>query len=366
MEKQVVFFGACYYSGLTKLGRWLIQQAGPRLIILNYHRAAGGDLRRHMLYLRRHYRMLHLEEALEELYAPDEERARKQRRDRRTPLVLTFDDGYSDNYTHAFPFACELKVPITIFLIPGYTENGRYFWWLEGDYLVKQARVEQATIDGIAYALKQQEDQKALAKAIFDRLCYASSVAEREAFLQTVREELAVPLAVPPGEKVALRWDEIREMEESGWVSFGGHTMHHPVLGYLSDPVEIEREVKECRNVLEQQLGHPVRSFAYPFGKFEHYGREGIQAVEKAGFDWGITTITGINTPQSDPRQLRRIVGEAGRHWLLVAARISGLDKTFSPLISYGRAFLALEQEIVTLLLKLVKPRNKRLKEASS
>src|SRR5450759_1933194 len=89
MEKQVVFFGACYYSGLTKLGRWLIQQAGPRLIILNYHRAAGGDLRRHMLYLRRHYRMLHLEEALEELYAPDEERARKQRRDRRTPLVLT-------------------------------------------------------------------------------------------------------------------------------------------------------------------------------------------------------------------------------------------------------------------------------------
>ncbi len=354
MEKQVIFFEACYYSGLMKLGRWLIQRSGPRLIILNYHRASEGDLRRHMLYLRRRYRMLHLEEALEELYAHSEERARKQGQDRRTPLVLTFDDGYYDNYTHAFPLACELKVPITIFLIPSYIENRRYFWWSEGDYLVKQAKVDQATFDNITYHLRRQEDQKALAKVIFDHLCYATSVAEREAFLKMAREELAVPLDVPPEEKVALRWTDIREMEESGWVSFGGHTMHHPVLGYLTDPGEIEREVRECRTALEQQLGHPVRTFAYPFGKYEHYGQQSINSVEKAGFGWAVTTIYGINTPQSDPRQLHRIVGEASRHWLLVGARISGLEKTFSPLISYGRAILTLWQEIITMLLKFV------------
>ncbi len=354
MEKQVIFFGACYYSGLMKLGRWLIQRSGPCLIILNYHRASEGDLRRHMLYLRRHYRMLHLEEALKDLFAPVEEREQKQLRDRRTPLVLTFDDGYYDNYTHAFPLACELKVPITIFLIPSYTENGRYFWWLEGVYLVRKARVDIATINGTCYHLNLQEDQKALARAIFDRLCYAGSVAERETFLKMARQELAVPLAVPPGEKVALRWTEIREMEESGWVSFGGHTMHHPVLGYLTDPIEVEREVRECRIILEQQLGHPVRTFAYPFGKYEHYGQEGINSVEKAGFGWAVTTIYGINTPHSDPRQLHRIVGEAGRHWLLVGARISGLEKIFSPLISYGRTLLARWQRVITLLLKFV------------
>ncbi len=81
----------------------------------DYHLANGGDLRRHLLYLRRHYRVLHLEAGLEELCTPN--KGGPQRRDRRTPLVLTFDDGYHDNYTHGYKLACELEVPITIFLV---------------------------------------------------------------------------------------------------------------------------------------------------------------------------------------------------------------------------------------------------------
>src|SRR5579884_3635066 len=60
-ERLGIVVAAClYYSGLVKLARWLMQRGKPHLIILNYHRASGGDLRRHLLYLRRHYRMLHL------------------------------------------------------------------------------------------------------------------------------------------------------------------------------------------------------------------------------------------------------------------------------------------------------------------
>src|SRR3954452_10350076 len=99
MRKQVGILVAAllYYSGLVKLARWHMQSSGKRLIILNYHQASGGDLLRHMLYLKRHYRLLHLEEALNELYSPYD--AQKTSVDRRTPLVLTFDDGYHDNYT---------------------------------------------------------------------------------------------------------------------------------------------------------------------------------------------------------------------------------------------------------------------------
>src|SRR4051794_28498875 len=126
---RIIIAGCLYYSGLVKLVRWWTMRAGPYLVILNYHRASGGDLRRQWLYLRRHYRLLHLESALEELYAPLNKGI--QRKDRRPLLVLTFDDGYYDNYTHAFALACELQVPITIFLIPGYIESARCFWWLE-------------------------------------------------------------------------------------------------------------------------------------------------------------------------------------------------------------------------------------------
>src|SRR5438132_178874 len=123
---MLTLIAACfYYSGLVKLARWWIWRLGQRLVILNYHRASGGDLRQHFLYLRRHYRVLHLEDALQELYGSPKNGPRRE--GRRTPLVLTFDDGHHDNYTHAFKLACELHVPITIFLVPCYIESRSRF-----------------------------------------------------------------------------------------------------------------------------------------------------------------------------------------------------------------------------------------------
>src|SRR5438270_5992164 len=170
MRKRILtFIAECLYdSGLIKLARWWIRRSGQHLVILNYHQATGGDLRRHLLYLRRHYRMLHLEEALEELYGQQKERASVQ--DRRTPLVLTFDDGYADNYTHAFALARELHVPITLFLIPAYVESGEYFWWREGERLVRRTPVDKVTLGGQTYHLHQPDERQVLAQAIDRRL----------------------------------------------------------------------------------------------------------------------------------------------------------------------------------------------------
>lgn len=326
MRKQVgVMVAACfYYSGLVKLARWWRQRSGQHLVILNYHRATGGDLRRHLLYLRHHYRMLHLDEALEELYMPSQ---KKGVRDQRTPLVLTFDDGYNDNYLHAFVLAYELQVPISIFLIPGYADSSDYFWWQEGKRLVRRAEVTEVTFEGRTYHLSQSAERDILTRAIDARLRYATSVTEREAFLATMRKALVVPSSVTVEEEATLplTWAEIGKMAESGWVSFGAHTLHHPVLAHLADPAEVRSEVGECRKVLEQQLGHPVRTFAYPIGKLKDIGEAGLRAVQEAGYDWAVTTMYGTNTPQSDPHQLRRVSGDVSRHWLVMAAEVSGL-----------------------------------------
>ncbi|TMD45375.1 MAG: polysaccharide deacetylase family protein [Chloroflexi bacterium] len=334
MRRQlgIIVAASFYYSGLVKLARWHTERSGPGLVILNYHRASGGDLRRHLLYLRRHYRLLHLEAALEELYAPHKEK--KGDLDRRTPLVLTFDDGYHDNYTHAFALACELQVPITIFLIPGYIQSGEHFWWLEGKRLASNAQMSEVTIDDRTYYLGKTGEQRALALAIDTRLRHAGSVKEREAFLASARELLGVTEGVIVEGEIerCLTWAEVHEMEESDWVSFGAHTMHHPILAYLADPQEVQHEVQECRTLLEQQLGHPVRTFAYPVGKPEHIGEHSLCAVQAAGFTWAVTTMHGTNTRQSDPHLLRRVLGDVSRHWLVMAAETSGVWHLFSPL----------------------------------
>jgi len=307
-----------------------MRRSGRHLIILNYHHASGGDLGRHLRYLNRHYRMMHLEEALEELYAEK----KKVMHDQRTPLVLTFDDGYYDNYTHAFKLACQLRVPITIFLIPGYVESGDYFWWGEGRRLVKRAQVDNVTFDEKTYHLQQPHDRLQLTQTIDKRLRHVGSVEEREIFLAKVRQMLAVPTSVTEEEEKdrPFSWKEIREMQQSGWVSFGAHTMHHPILSYLTDPAEVLYEVRECRTVLEQHLGQEVRVFAYPVGRWEHIGDEAVQAVQEAGYKWAVTTMCNSATPQSDPYRLERQLGDVSRHWLVMAAETSGIWKMLSPL----------------------------------
>jgi len=331
-ENLRVLVAAClHYSGLVKLAHWWTRRSGQRLITLNYHRATGGDLRRQLLYLRHHYRIMHLEDALEEFYTLHKEK--KQRSDRCLPLVLTFDDGYHDNYTHGFALAQQLRVPFTIFLIPGYLESREPFWWLAGIHLVCHVQVDEVTIEGRTYRLRQSNERKLLAQAIDTHARHSRSVAEREAFLVTIRQALAVPSSVPLEEAVQpLTWSQVREMAVSGWASFGAHTVHHPILANLSDPAEVQREVTECRTVLEQHLGHPIRIFAYPVGKPEHIGEVGLKSVQDAGYAWAVTTLYGTNSSQSDPHQLRRVAGDVSRHWLVMAAETSGVWKFFSHL----------------------------------
>lgn len=314
-----------YYSGLTALARWWTGRMPQRLIILNYHRASDGNLRQHVEYLRKHYRIMHIEEALEELYlSPD---AIKARGDRRTPLVLTFDDGYRDNYTYGLALARELQVPFTVYLVPGYIESGDYFWWGEGKRLVQRAQVQDVLVEGKTYHLQQPSERQALEHLIDERVRYARSVQQRETFLATARAALAVSADVLAEEEPALplTWEQVQEMQESGLVSFGAHTMHHPVLSYLTDPTELQSELTTCRERLEQRLGHAIRTFAYPIGQMQHIGPETYKAVRLAGYDWALTTRYGINTAQTDPLNLRRIEADVDQHWLVVAVATAGL-----------------------------------------
>ncbi len=316
-----------YYTGIVKLFRWWVQLSGRRLIILNYHQAIGGDLRSHWLYLNHHYHILPLETALEELYMPYKKGA--QRKDRRALLAVTFDDGYYDNYTHAFPLACELKIPITIFLIPGHMESGNSFWW--ATRLIRLAQVDHVTLEGRTYHLEQQEERKALAQTIDASFSHAPSPTMQKDLLASLSKLLAVPSPIVFKEKPTplLTWAQAREMQESGWIAFGAHTMYHPDLGSLTDAAQVEREVGECRTVLEQQLGHPITIFAYPFGRVGDHGR---RAVKEAGYNWAVTIISGNNTHRSDPYLLRRKGMDVNKHWLVVAAETAGIWEILSRL----------------------------------
>ena len=235
----ILIAGCFYYSGLVALARWWTRHSGPHVVILNYHTAADGQFLKHLLYLRRHYRIMHVEAALDDLFTPPTGRSISGKVDRRTSLVVTLDDGYVDNFTYATEIARNYCIPLSIYLIPGYIDAGNRFWWFEGQSMVRRARVADVTLEQQNFRLQDDRARGSLAQYIDDRARYATSIAEREAFLEIAREKLK--LSPQPderdrdGERLSVNWEQVLEMDKSGWISFGAHTMYHPILAYLTN-----------------------------------------------------------------------------------------------------------------------------------
>jgi hypothetical protein len=195
---------------------------------------------------------------------------------------------------------------------------------------MRHTQVEKVTLHNHTYTLEYAEEREALALAIDQEARKASSVVEREKFLAAMQQalEVALPRRTNKSDddpQLPMTWEEIREMEQSGLVSFGAHTMNHPLLAYLTDEKELGYEVEACRKILEEQLGHPVRSFAYPVGKMRHFGDRAVQAVKAAGYLWALTTVEEVNTSEADPYLLARLPGDVELHWLVMAAELAGL-----------------------------------------
>jgi hypothetical protein len=102
-----------------------------------------------------------------------------------------------------------------------------------------------------------------------------------------------------------LEWDEIRQMQRAG-IDFGAHTVTHPVLGKLGLPRLIE-EIRGSKLALENRLQHPVRHFAYPFGKPADLSDDAKRVVRDAGFETAVTTISGFNLPGENLLELKRL-----------------------------------------------------------
>jgi len=111
--------------------------------------------------------------------------------------------------------------------------------------------------------------------------------------------ELEAELVAVPGELATLRWDELRELSARG-VTIGSHTLTHPHLTVLSDG-ELERELRESRLRIEDELGAPCTLLAYPYGE---HGARVRAAARAAGYEaaFGLTPDGGATDDFALPR----------------------------------------------------------------
>ncbi|MFB3909816.1 MAG: polysaccharide deacetylase family protein [Candidatus Eisenbacteria bacterium] len=233
---------------------------------------------------------------------------------RRTPpaedlVVLTFDDGYRDNRTHAAPILARLGLPATFYVSSACFTKRMPFWPETVAAMLRRTRARAVgdPIDAtVRFPLDGEAARAAATAKLIGRLrklpaeAIESALARLGADLEVAREEAEEE--TPP----VLSAADARELHAMGF-TIGSHTVSHPYLP--SESPETQRgEIEQSRADLEAAIGAPVVHFCYPGGG---YDETTVALVDRAGYRSATTTDLGIAGPGDDRFRIPRLgVGE--------------------------------------------------------
>jgi peptidoglycan/xylan/chitin deacetylase (PgdA/CDA1 family) len=245
-------------------------------------------------------------------------------------VVVTVDDGYRDGYEIAFPVFAAHGVPATFFVATGFPDGEARAWWEELRRIVERAAVPSLPRSRwLPEALPLRGPAREPAIRLLQRIYARLPSGETAAFLEHVGRAAGTGrLPADPG-GTWMTWDEIRELRRGG-MRIGGHTAHHPVLSRLAPGAQRD-EVARCRARLEEEVGVPMRWFAYPVGARDTFDRHTGAALRDHGVEFAFSCYGGWASPgvDVDPYDVPRATVGAGLD-LPGFRRLTGLPAAFA------------------------------------
>lgn len=303
--------------GLKNLHR-LIRRFSNSAIILLYHRVANLTNDPQWLCVPPNLFAEHME-ILQNYYHPISlfDLCKNLRKGKITPksVVVTFDDGYADNYYEAKPTLMKFAVPATVFAVSGMINKSKEFWWdelarilLNNDNLPEELEVSLNN-QNFRWQFNASDYNKSISKNRWHVLKQDNPTPYHKVYRELApllrdldvysREKVLIDLrqwanikSNGRSENRVLNEKELIQLSEEGLVEIGAHTVTHSVLSASSEQKQID-EISESKRILEEILGKPVNSFSYPYGGKDDYSIKTEKLVRKAGFSCACSNYPG-------------------------------------------------------------------------
>ncbi|MBN9025105.1 MAG: polysaccharide deacetylase family protein [Rhizobiales bacterium] len=221
-------------------------------------------------------------------------------------VVLTFDDGYRNNFTEAYPILKAEAAPFTVYVATGLIDGTAVPWWEVIVLLIERTRRVQVRIGDRELDLPATSlsEKRVAARTLARELCNVGEDEQRAAI-----GRIAAAHGIDTRQMLAqemMDWDEIRALSADPLATIGAHTVGHYALARL-DPRRARREMIESRERIEVMTGKRPRHFAYPYGSLRSAGQREFDLAAELGFATAVTTRRGVLGPRSRLTALPRI-----------------------------------------------------------
>jgi peptidoglycan/xylan/chitin deacetylase (PgdA/CDA1 family) len=250
--------------------------------------ATTEDFEWQMRYLRDHFEVVPLTRLVAHLSGRDPID--------RPSVIVTFDDGFRDNYTYAYPILKELGIPATIFLSTEMVDSREAIWFQMVSFLMMKSDPQSIQVEGIPERLPRSNDAQIRRSDARMLQKHLKSLPHRK--FQSTLVDLKTYMKSDNSfddldDAVAITWEQAREMQENG-IHFGSHTVTHGILSRM-DQAEQQRELIQSKRRIEEALGKPVQAIAYPVGRFSSINDDVLYETSCAGYRLGACYESGVN-----------------------------------------------------------------------
>lgn len=291
-----------YYSGMVKICRDL----NKSVTILVYHGISYDKDHLNMNippnlfesqinYLKNNYKVISLDKAVEII---------NDKKIDANYCVITFDDGFKNNFDYALPILKKYSVNATIFVTYNSIENGYFCWSLLNNAVDKSTKtvLDLRKFDLGSLSLSSDKEKLDAIRSLHIMLKQLPNEKKKEIEDYIVGDEISCK----EYDREMLNWSEIIEMIDTGLITIGAHTISHPILSKLPYRDAIY-EIDGCKKNIESKIGVKVNHFAYPNGSKADFTDETINIIKMAGFKSSCTTSKGTNDVESDLYRLKRL-----------------------------------------------------------
>ncbi len=302
------------HTYISKYSAKLRSKLAPqcRLTILMYHAVIRTPLKvgdwgflevesfqEQLSYLKQHYKVISLTEAVQRLHHGDLSA---------NTAVITFDDGYQNNFEVAFPILFDAGLPATIFAVTGYLNSSDTVWTARLHHALTETKRKSFCWSGIEIdlsSLKARAQSLRILKQGLKQLPQPQLLEEVRHLVREVGDDPDHPMALDSPYRM-LGYDAISTMIDSGLIELGAHSVTHAILSNLSGDQQ-RCEIQGSIETITKVTGRPCRWFAYPNGRSEDFTSESINLLHASKISGAVTAIAGKNIRETPLMTLKRI-----------------------------------------------------------